>query len=61
MRQAGIYRTIVQAAIFFLLNNLCQAEYDVYCLGASYTVDSGYIQSFADSAGIKLRDRKSVV
>jgi hypothetical protein len=60
MRQAGIYKTIVQVTIFFLLGNLCQAEYDIYCLGASYTVDSGYIQSFADSAGIKLRAGSSL-
>ena len=48
---------IIIAIIIFAptFNDLSKAEYNIYALGASYTVDSGNIQSFADAAGINLK------
>jgi hypothetical protein len=42
-------------ALIFLTTCLCRGEYDVFCIGSSYTIDHGYIQSMADSAGIELK------
>ena len=49
------FSIIVLIAITSLPYNTCEAEYNVYSLGQSYTVDCGYIQSFADEAGINLK------
>ncbi|MBN2588457.1 MAG: hypothetical protein JXA96_01240 [Sedimentisphaerales bacterium] len=46
---------IVLITVTSLPYNSCMAEYNVYSLGQSYTVDCGYIQSFADEAGINLK------
>jgi hypothetical protein len=44
-----------------LIAGVCAAEYDVYCIGSSYTIDHQYIRSMADSAGISLRAGRSEI
>ena len=48
-------------SLVFLITSTSFAIYDVYSLGASYTSDSGYIQSMADAAGIELRAGSSLI
>jgi hypothetical protein len=44
-----------------LLASICAAQYDLYCIGSSYTIDHRYIKSMADSAGIPLKTGRSEI
>ncbi|NQV33952.1 MAG: hypothetical protein HQ515_14760 [Phycisphaeraceae bacterium] len=54
------HRLTVVAAILFIAS-ACTAQYDLYCLGSSYTIDHQVIQSMADTAGIPLKAGRSKV
>ena len=49
------YTLAAVLVISFITTCLCRAEYDVFCIGSSYTIDHGYMQSMADSARIELK------
>ncbi|TKJ34014.1 MAG: hypothetical protein CEE38_19425 [Planctomycetes bacterium B3_Pla] len=61
MTGIGTYNRTAVIAALLLLAGVCSAEYDVYCIGSSYTIDHQYIKSMADSAGIPLKSGRSEI
>jgi hypothetical protein len=55
MTDASHYSKVVTIAALLFFASVCSAEYDLYCMGSSYTIDHQYIQSMADSAGIPIK------
>lgn len=61
MTDARTYNKVAAITALLLLVGVCSAEYDVYCIGSSYTIDHQYIKSMADSAGIPLKTGRSEI
>ena len=61
MTDANAYNRVVPITLVLLLAVVCAAEYDLYCMGSSYTIDHLYIKSMADFAGIPLKAGRSEV
>jgi hypothetical protein len=55
------YDTRTIAGILLFMVGLCSAEYDLYCIGSSYTIDDRYIQSMVDSSSLDLKAGRSHV
>ena len=55
MTRVSTYNRVAVITALLLIAGVCRAEYDVYCIGSSYTIDHQYINSMADSADIDLK------
>ncbi|MCP4453754.1 MAG: hypothetical protein GY809_20020 [Planctomycetes bacterium] len=53
------YRTKTTVAVLLFVASLCSAQYDLYCMGSSYTIDDRYIQSMVDASGLDLKAGRS--
>lgn len=54
MTNTSLHQGITMAVMLCVVG-VSLAEYDLYCMGSSYTIDHRYIQSMADSAGISIK------
>jgi hypothetical protein len=61
MTGTSTYNRKAAMTALLLIAGVCPAEYDVYCIGSSYTIDHQYIKSMADSAGIALKAGRSEI
>ncbi|UCE49241.1 MAG: hypothetical protein JSW47_03690 [Phycisphaerales bacterium] len=61
MIDTSVFSKAGAIAALLLIAGVCSAEYDVYCIGSSYTIDHKYIKSMADSAGIELKTGRSEI
>ncbi len=61
MTDTSTYNKVATITALLLIAGVCSAEYDLYCIGSSYTIDHQYIKSMADSAGIPLKTGRSEI
>lgn len=61
MSDVSTHNRITAVAGILFITGVCTAQYDLYCIGSSYTIDPQVIQSMADTAGLPLKAGRSKI